>query len=282
MNRERRVAVADRLDRALAAADPELSRGEARRLIAAGAVFLNGTRCRIASKLARAGDRLRVSDEATVASTHPPDKPPLPIVFEDNVLVAIDKPANMPAVPTRQGTVGCALDLLHQQLHERDGRRQQLWVVHRIDAATSGVLVFTKTKAAAARLSKLFAEQDVEKHYRAEVAGDLKGDSGVIELRLNDRGRQAVVDEQSGKAARTEWAVVERKSGSTVVDVHPRTGRMHQIRVHFAAIGHPVIGDRLYGGPSASRLMLHAQSLSFRHPLSGRLIILGQSSNPQA
>lgn len=248
----------DRLDRVLAALVPGMSRSEARRLIAAGSVFVDGRRCRVASRTVRAGARLRLESAPAAPSTR------LRVLHQDPSCVAIDKPAGMPTAPTRQAAAGSAQDELERQL----GRAERLWLVHRLDRDTSGVLLFARTRAAARALDAAFRERKVDKRYQAWVAGVVDADSGRVTAPLRESGRRAMVD-PAGKAAETHWEVVERGADRTLLNLRPTTGRMHQIRVHLQSIGHPVIGDRLYGGPRASRLMLHATRLAFSHPVSG-------------
>lgn len=263
---------AERLDRALAQLVPELSRGEARRLIAAGSVFVDGARCRVASRMVSAGARLRMAGET--AETSPVT---LPIVYEDVDCIAIDKPADMPAAPTRSAAAGTALDALADQLGRREGRRVRLWLVHRLDAPTSGVLLFAKTRVAAGTLGKAFQDRVVTKTYVARVdsaaeTSPLHGsESGHIALALRNVGGRAKVV-ADGKPARTEWQVLQRDGGTMLLQLRPITGRLHQLRAHLHASGHPIVGDRLYGGPPAPRLMLHAATLSFPHPRSGERI----------
>ena len=239
----------------------------ARRLLAAGAVFLNGCRCRVASRTVQPGDTVQVSSDAPPATA-----PPLTILYEDDSVIAVDKPAGMPSAPTRQAAAGSAVDTLRTQLRTRDGRPAALWVVHRLDADTSGVLVFARTQAAAAALSQAFAAQQVDKTYLARVAGTVgEVESGTIDLPLRGEGRGTVVADD-GKPAQTAWQVAERAADSTLLTVRPRTGRLHQIRVHLHTIGHPIIGDRRYGGPPAPRLMLHAARVRLPHPTGHRYV----------
>jgi RluA family pseudouridine synthase len=245
----------DRLDRAVAAATGR-SRTAARGLIAAGAVFLNRQRCKVASRTVRPGDRLRVTTSAPVATPLP-----LPIQFEADGVIAIDKPAGMPSAPTQHAASGTAQAVLTAQLAARPGGAPRLWVVHRLDAATSGVLAFATTRAAAAVLSDAFRLQHVRKRYVALVEPAPSTDAGRIDLALASAGGRAQAAAH-GKPARTDWRLRERSGAAARLDVEPHTGRMHQIRAHLAAIGHPIVGDRLYGGVRAPRLMLHAAALT--------------------
>jgi len=265
----------DRLDRTLARLLPATSRGAARRLISDGCVFVNGRRCQVASRTIWPGTILRVTaPPAQTTSTASPAEPAaaatapaaaLTILHEDADLIAIDKPAGMPSSPTRTASAGTAQTTLEQQLHARDGRMTRLFVVHRLDAGTSGVLLFAKTGAAAAALGAAFSESRIEKVYVARVPGSPATSHGTIELALATAGRKTIVS-TSGRPARTDWDVVTTDARSTLLRLRPDTGRMHQLRVHLRAIGHPIAGDRLYGGPAAPRLMLHAERLVVAHP----------------
>lgn len=257
--------LSDRLDRVLPKLLDGVSRAEARRLIDAGAVFVGGRRCRVASRVVREGERLRIESPPAAATVA------LEILYEDDACIAIAKPAGMPAAPTRTAAAGTALEELAQKIRKRDGRRAELWLVHRLDRGTSGALLFARTRAAAARLDAAFRERRVEKEYLAWVSGVPAQHEGTIASALREEGRRSVVDAK-GKPAETRWRVEERRTDRTLMRVFPTTGRMHQIRVHLESIGHPVIGDRLYGGPPAPRLMLHASRLIFPHPDNGRAI----------
>lgn len=144
-------------------------------------------------------------------------------------------------------------------------------VVHRLDMATSGLIVFARGPEVQRRLSIAFAERRVAKRYVAVVSGDVADDHGSIELPLAadwpNRPRQQV-DPVLGKPSLTRWRVLSRDGGHTRLELEPVTGRSHQLRVHLAAIGHAIVGDALYAGEPAPRLMLHATSLAFAHPLS--------------
>jgi len=254
----------DRLDKIIAELFVDVSRTEARRLIAAGSVFVDGRRSRIASRLVHAGQRVQIGDAPASSGRA------LVILHEDAACLAIDKPAGMPTAPTQTGAAGTALDLMQKAIGGTAGKAS-LWVVHRLDAATSGVLLFAKTRAAAAQLSEAFREQLVRKTYVARVGGRVAGESGVIELALAREDGKAIVS-STGKAAATEWRVLQSDNTTTLLELHPRTGRMHQIRVHLQAVGHPVLGDRLYGGAPAPRMMLHAARIE--------LPVLGGSGKP--
>jgi len=248
------AGASDRLDKVVPTLFDGISRSAARRLIAAGAVFVDGRRTRVASRQVPAGARVRIA--AILPATGVAS---LPILFEDEKWIAVDKPAGMPSAPTRTAATGTALDALQTQLRARRAK-PDLWVVHRLDTPTSGVLLFARTRAAAAELSAAFRDRQVDKVYVARVAGCMPGDSGRIDLPLATTSGRAVVD-ANGRAALTEWRVRRRDEAGTILELRPHTGRLHQLRVHLSATGNPIVGDRTYGGSTAPRLMLHAWQL---------------------
>ena len=195
---------------------------------------------------------------------------PMPTpLHEDEALLAFDKPAGLLAVPGRgPGKQDCLA-----------ARVLACWpdalVVHRLDQATSGLMLFARGADMQRRLSRDFAARHIHKHYVALVARTLAAESGTIDLPLAadwpNRPRQQV-DAVRGKPSLTHWQVLQRAAEHTRLALQPLTGRTHQLRVHLAAIGHPILGDALYGDAAASaspRLMLHAAALQLDHPLHG-------------
>lgn len=203
----------------------------------------------------------------------PPDlkRLELPVVFEDEWLLVVDKPEGLLSVP---GTDASVKDSVLERMRERFPGATGPLLVHRLDVETSGLLLVAKNAQAHTALQKQFIEREVRKCYIAVLDGDLEREEGVIELPLRvdleQRPRQ-LVDFEHGKPALTRFRVVERAPGRTRVAFFPETGRTHQLRVHAShprGLGIPILGDRLYGTPAA-RLFLHAESLQFRHPSSG-------------
>ncbi len=199
----------------------------------------------------------------------------MPVVLHvDEHLLVADKPAGLLAVPGRTEP-----DCLIARLQDR---WPELRVVHRLDMATSGLIVFARTAEAQRRLSDAFATRRVHKRYEALVQGLLRDDAGEVALPLRadwpNRPRQ-IVDAEHGKPALTRYRVLQRDPAAnrTRVALEPVTGRSHQLRVHLLALGHPIVGDRLYGPadeigarvPAAARLMLHAEALALDHPHDG-------------
>ena len=221
-----------RLDQAIAARYPEISRRKARELIAARRVLVNERAVSIASREVDANDRIAVVD----------DMPELSIIRESEDWIAVDKPAGMPTQPARDRKQRSLEELLRLRFRE-------IWLVHRLDTPTSGVVLFARTAVAAARLSALFANGEIRKTYLAILEGEI--------------GEERVVDTPvQGKNARTTFRPLRIDDNTTLAEAIIETGRTHQIRIHAASIGHPVVGDRRYGsGGRAARLMLHAWKL---------------------
>ena len=195
-----------------------------------------------------------------------PPEGPLAIVHCDRDLVVVDKPAGLLSVPGRTHS-----DSASERL-ERDFER--VYAVHRLDMHTSGLLVFALRRKAEADLKRQFRERTVAKTYMAVVHGTQLPDKGCIDAPLRREGGlppRSVVDPESGKPARTRFSVLHRDAERTRVQLHPETGRSHQLRVHLLSEGHPIVGDPFYG-PSvdgAERMLLHAESMTIAHPYSG-------------
>ena len=210
---------------------------------------------------------------------NPAENKTLTTVYEDDAILVIDKPAEFLSVPGRH-----IRDSVWARVSERFPDATGPLVVHRLDMSTSGLLVIAKQKEVHKKLQRQFARRSVTKRYQAIVAGTVNAEEGTIDLPLRgdleDRPRQIVCTEH-GRAACTRWKVVERRSGTTRVDLWPVTGRTHQLRVHCAhphGLGLPICGDDLYGVPG-KRLLLHAAELGFTHPVTGKAVNL-QSSVP--
>lgn len=280
------AAAGMRLDRFLAGAAAVGTRSQGKQLIVAGHVRVEGMP-RKSAFLLPAGARVEVEVSEPEPLGIAPEAIPLCVLYEDDVLLAIDKPPGMvvhPAPGARRGTVVNAL------VHRLGtlagvGSTERPGIVHRLDRDTSGVLLVARTPAALEALAREFRERRVEKRYLAVVRGQLRPDSGVMDRPVgrhpHERKRMSVRSRR-GRAAVTRWAVVERLAGATVVRLAPETGRTHQLRVHLAAAGHPIVGDKVYGSRRAGRLpgpagefprqALHAEEIAFAHPTDGRLL----------
>ncbi|MEY2527337.1 MAG: rRNA synthase [Verrucomicrobiota bacterium] len=265
-----------RLDRFLAGELSQFSRSRIQQLIRAGQVKLNG-------KEARPRDLVRTNDDVDLTEPPPdkidiqPENIPLDVLFEDDDLVVINKPAGMvvhPGAGHGEHTLVNAL-LHHCRTLAGIGGKERPGIVHRLDKDTSGCIVVAKNDETHRELSAQFAARTVEKIYLALVAGKLRKSSGVIEEKIGrhpvDRQRMSVASAR-GRSARTEYRTVRSGDGMSLIECKLHSGRTHQIRVHLHHLGHPVLGDKVYGPKPArnfSRQMLHAWKLGFRHPCGG-------------
>jgi 23S rRNA pseudouridine1911/1915/1917 synthase len=262
-----------RLDLFLAARVERFSRTRIQTLIQSGSILLNGTACR-AKQMVCPGDKITILETEPVPVDLRPENIALPILFEDEHLLVINKPAGMvvhPGAGVQSGTLVNAL--LH---HVRNCRvasaaRLRPGVVHRLDKETSGCLVVAKHDHAHLQLSRQFARRQVQKFYLALCTGKFAATSGEIIKPIGrhpvHRRKMAVVER--GRPAQTKFEVIQETSCWTLVLCQIFTGRTHQIRVHLHSIGHPIIGDKVYGKASSDggRQMLHAWRLGFFHPI---------------
>ncbi|HYC62687.1 MAG TPA: RluA family pseudouridine synthase [Thermoanaerobaculia bacterium] len=231
-----------RLDQAIAARFPHLSRRKARELIAQKRVFINDRPVAVASREVSERDRITIADSL----------PELTIIRETGDWVAVDKPTGMPTQPTRDRGTRSLEELM--RVRDRD-----IHLVHRIDTQTSGVVVFARTRAAAAELSALFAAREIEKTYLAVAEGSIE--------------RELTIESPiGGKDAHTIVRPLKQLDGMTLLEANILTGRTHQIRVHLKSIERPVVGDRRYGSSMpAPRMLLHAWKLSHAY-FGGELV----------
>jgi 23S rRNA pseudouridine1911/1915/1917 synthase len=265
-----------RIDRHLVSALPELSRSRIQQLIRAGFVRLNGATT-LPHQLVRTGDHLELTIPPPEKIETRPEAIPLEILFEDNDLIVINKPAGMtvhPGAGHREHTLVNAL-LHHCRSLSGIGGKERPGIVHRLDKETSGCLVAAKNDVAHRHLSKQFAERTVEKIYLALVAGKLREQAGVIEQKIGrhpvHRQRMSVASPR-GRAARTEYRLLRSNGQASLIECRLHSGRTHQIRVHLHHLGHPVLGDKIYAPRFAKnfpRQMLHAWKLGFHHPRTG-------------
>lgn len=259
---------------------PEYSRSRLQDWIKAGRVRVNGAGERPSSRL-RGGEAVEVEPAALLPLKAYAEDLPIEILYQDAEVIAVNKPAGMvvhAGAGRHSGTLVNAL-LHHFGSLAKGGGEERPGIVHRLDRFTSGVLLVARTDAAHRSLAAQFAGRTVEKVYLALVHGRVKADQGRIEKPISrDPARRLRMTARrgEGRAAITEYRVLERFAGFTYLEVRIRTGRTHQIRAHFASIGHPVAGDRLYGAPAATaglppleRTFLHAHRVGFAHPATG-------------
>ncbi len=260
----------ERLDRFIAARGG-ISRGLARRTIDTGGVFLDGRRCKVSGKLLRAGYEITVNlEEGGRAPAAAGGLDRSRLLFADEHLVAVDKPAGVPAQPTLTSDRGTLPELVSALLGE------PVTLVHRLDRETSGVTVLARTRAAAAALSEAFRVGGPEKTYLALCARAPSPAEGRVEAAIGKDPRRPGLRQVSpgGDAAATRWRTLA-SGQAALVEAQPETGRTHQLRVHLAHLGAPLLGDPKYGGPrmvgavAVPRVMLHARRLTLAHPISG-------------
>jgi len=279
-----------RLDTYLASQIEGWSRARLQKLIESEDVLVNGKVSKPSYKL-RDGDDLEVDLTATPVLTFAPENIPIDIVYEDETLVVVNKPAGLvvhPAAGTPSGTLANALAYHFQHLPS-GGTGVRPGIVHRLDRDTSGLLVVAKTEVALENLSDQFRDRKVFKSYVALVHGRVLANSGKIDQPLardpSNRTRMAVV--RGGRSALTLYRVRQAFDRFTLLDVELNTGRTHQIRVHLAWLKHPVVGDETYGGGrdntiqdprlraqirNLNRHFLHAEKLAFTHPKTNEVV----------
>jgi 23S rRNA pseudouridine1911/1915/1917 synthase len=256
------------------------SRADVQRAIEVGAVLVDGTP-RPKSFPLRGGEALVVDlgDEGPLV----PEGPPVPVRFEDPYLLVAAKPAGLVTHPTARRRTGTLVNRLFGMAIPLSGVNGPLrpGIVHRLDAGTSGLMLVAKDDATHLALARAFAAHAIDRRYLALVRGLVEHDAFAVDAPLGRRAARVIVDVGEGRAARTGFEVRERFPRATLLEAIPRTGRTHQIRVHLAAIGHPILGDRAYGGAGSDavalgldRPFLHSWRIGFDHPVDGRRIEL--------
>ena len=262
------ISRAKRLDHYVVEQFPELSRSYAAQLIEQARVLVNGEPSKPGYKL-RPDDRITIDYDAKELEQIPDIE--LPILYEDADCVVINKPAGV--LSHSKGAFNPEATVatwLRSRLQGLDGSRAG--IVHRLDRMTSGVMICAKTPAALKHLQKQFSSRNVKKIYFAVVAGRLPHGHAIIDMPLarNLKRPQTFHADPSGKQAQTEYWVRAHGGRYALVELQPKTGRTHQLRVHLAHIGHPILGDGLYGGEQADRLYLHAERLEITLPNRSR------------
>ena len=272
--------MSQRLDVALIGAHPELSRRRARDVIEKGQVTLDGRTVLEPGLLVGAGAAITWDENRKARSRV---RSSLPLLYEDDLLVVVDKPAGLLAVPTvPDAPEDSALARIRDYAARRWPRRPYVGVVHRLDRDTSGALAFALTIDTRAGLRDLFRAHRMDRRYAALVEGSPPQDEGVIDLAIHDTyegGRRRIARPgEPSHPARTRWRVAERFPDGALLEVELETGRQHQIRLHLAQAGFPVVGDTVYGpdprrsAKAAPRQMLHARRLGFVHPATGEKV----------
>ena len=247
------------------------SRNTLKQRLALGCVQVNGTTVRRHDHALQAGDTVEILGQA-FGEVARDAAPALTTLFADDDLVAIDKPAGLLSVAADDAPRPNALGIVRASL-SRPGQPASLWPVHRIDRETSGVLLFARSHATCELVQRSWG--DVDKTYLAIVEGHPRRPAGVIDVPLReDRNlRVRVGEHEDARPARTRYATLRAGRSRTLLEVGLETGRKHQIRVHLAHLGHPIVGDDRYGARDV-RLGLHSLRLALRHPRDGRALVL--------
>jgi 23S rRNA pseudouridine1911/1915/1917 synthase len=289
-----------RLDRLVAAHFPELSRTRVQELIEEGLILLNGKPVKDSHKV-HAYDLILVHPQERPALRAEPEAIPLDVLYEDDDVIAINKPAGMnvhAGAGNAHGTLVNALLGRGQALSQSDDPLRP-GIVHRLDKETSGVLLVAKNDFAHAKLSEAFRQRTIRKIYLALVQGAMEEDRGRIELAIaRDPNRRTRMTAKratllpNSRPARTDWRVLAKIDSTSLLEIQLHTGRTHQIRVHFSALRHPVVGDTLYGAasqlhvgrttlPALDRNFLHAAKIGFAQPRTGKTIELAAPLPPE-
>jgi len=283
--------VGERLDKVVTAHCPELSRTRAQELIEAGLVLVEGKTAKGSSKV-HDGQRISVEEQPRPPMEAQAENIPLEILYEDDDVIVINKAAGMTVHAGAGNPTGTLVNALlgRGQSLSQSGDLLRPGIVHRLDKDTSGAILVAKNDFAHAKIAEDFRQRAVKKTYLTVVQGTLAEEKGRIELAISrdplrrtrmTTKRSAIL--QNAREARTDWRVLARVANTTLLEVQLHTGRTHQIRVHFAALKHPVVGDTLYGAagrlhvgevtmPPLERNFLHAAKLGFRQPRTGAWI----------
>ncbi|MQG21008.1 MAG: RluA family pseudouridine synthase [SAR202 cluster bacterium] len=256
-----------------------ISRVTAQRLIKTGNVLKNGGAVKASNRLVQ-GDTITVEIPAPEPLDLEPDWLDLEFLYEDQDIVVVNKPAGISVHPSGGNRRGTLVNGLLAQISDLSeiGGIERPGIVHRLDKDTSGIILVAKNDYAHHHLSKQFKDRKLEKIYLALVFGQPKSITGVIEgpIGRDPRNRKRMAIVSNGKYARTSYKTLQQSTKQSLLEVYLDTGRTHQIRVHMASIGHPIIGDRAYGGKSAliNRQFLHAHKISFTHPRTNDTVAL--------
>jgi RluA family pseudouridine synthase len=251
-----------RLDDAIATLCAGVSKSEARRIIDRGGCTVNVALVRVASRSVKVGDVIEIG-VMEAGRFQELQLPPEALLYEDGELIAVNKPAGINSQRTPYQLKG-TLEYWVSEYFKAQGNSEPARVVHRLDRGTSGAMLFPKNRQGAARLSKQFQDGLVDKLYLALVSGRPDQEKWIVDAPIGKvaSARYGVVE--GGKASQTEFRTVASSGEISLVEARPLTGRTHQIRVHLASVGLPILGDATYGGQAARRMMLHCSAMTFQ------------------
>jgi 23S rRNA pseudouridine1911/1915/1917 synthase len=272
-------AAGTRFDRFLAERLRQFSRSRIQQFIRSGAATLKGKQAR-PRDFVREGDDVRLLEPPLEKIDHQPEEIPLDVLFEDDDLIVLNKPAGLVIHPGAGHQKHTLVNALLSHCHNLSGigGKERPGIVHRLDKDTSGCVVVAKNDATHHGLSAQFAERTVEKIYLALVNGKLRRNTGSIDAdiaRHPVQRKKMTASSVRGRSAKTEYRVLRDGPTASLIECRLHSGRTHQIRVHFHHIGHPILGDKIYGpkaGKIFPRQMLHAWKLGFKHPRTGDVL----------
>lgn len=273
-----------RIDKLLATLIPSKSRSSWQKLIKQGNVTIEDSSIKPSYKVTP-GERIDIEVPERFDSRElVPQRLPLEVVYEDSSIIGVNKPDSMvvhPGPGHQEGTLANGLIYRYPDLPRLPDPTRP-GIVHRLDKNTSGILVIARTDHAFRDLKSQFKDREVGKEYFALVAGKFEENSGLVDAPVgrSSKDKTKMTVKLGGKEARTKFQVINRLSDSTLLKVKPLTGRTHQIRVHMDYIGHRILGDSYYGGPSYKRLMLHSKRLKLTHPKNRKKVTL-EAPTPQ-
>lgn len=277
----------------------EISNSKIRRLIIAGSVFVNESQCRVPSYIIRKGDEVKVNvDEQKFFYEKQPDDIKFEVtaqsvLYEDDSIIVVDKPAFFPTEETITGSRDNLHEAVIRYLWSKNPALRNppyVGIMHRLDRETSGVILFTKTRTVNAAVHDMFENHIARKVYRAvctkninakelqkefsvdNFIGRVSASSAACKMGVVKGSAANVKNKNVPLHAHTDFTLVAKKNDLYFIEARPATGRTHQIRVHLSSIGYPLLGDELYGGKNSGRIMLHALSLTFPHPLTGKIM----------
>lgn len=267
--------IGERLDKTLAVLFPAHSRSSIEKLIQSGNIQVNNNKAKT-KYILKAGDTITVNFESLEKT---PENISLPIVYEDENVIVLNKPVGILA--HTKGTLSNEATVASFISAKLNDKTQVEWmtsnragIVHRLDRGTSGVMICAKNEAAQKFLQKQFAKRNVKKTYRAVVSGIMPTEDGVIDIPIERNPKHPATFRAgvNGKSAETYFSVIKSNGTYSLVELKPKTGRTHQLRVHLNYLKHPIVGDSFYSGEKAQRLMLHAERLEITLPNSERRI----------